>query len=354
MAKAKPVKKKTGNQQTIWILLIVLGVGLAALVWLIVGSGTAFIESKKQFVIEEGATDKASVVNRLKEAYVINNGWMFGLLADKLDVWPRLKAGKYEVKNGESLLSIARKLRNNQQVEVKLVINKVRTKQELARLISKNFAHDSASVLAFLNNNETLKQYDADSNTIMAFILPNTYRFYYTASLQKIFSKVIEAHDAFWLGERTSKARAKGFSPIQIITIASIVEEETNKNAEKGNVASVYINRLRKGMALGADPTIKFALNDFALKRILYGHLKVESPYNTYRNKGLPPGPICTPSEASIDAVLDAPNTNYLFFVADASLNGYHHFSATFAEHSAYAKQYQQALDGYFARKNNP
>ena len=137
----------------------------------------------------------------------------------------------------------------------------------------------------------------------------------------------------------------------QVYTIASIVEEETNKNDEKGNVASVYINRYHKGMPLGADPTIKFALKDFSLKRIYFKHLSVQSPFNTYRNKGLPPGPICTPSTKTIDAVLNAPKTDYLFFVAKSNFNGYHTFSTTYAEHKKNAGIYQKALDELILRK---
>ncbi|MGN6619393.1 MAG: endolytic transglycosylase MltG, partial [Ilyomonas sp.] len=154
----------------------------------------------------------------------------------------------------------------------------------------------------------------------------------------------------FWeKNNRLEKAKALGFTPQQVYTLASIVEEETNKDDEKGDIASVYINRYNKGMPLGADPTIKFALKDFALKRILYGHLNVNSPYNTYRNKGLPPGPICTPQKVTIDAVLDAPKTNYLFFVARSDFSGYHHFSDNYAEHQQYARLYQKALDEWMA-----
>ena len=144
-----------------------------------------------------------------------------------------------------------------------------------------------------------------------------------------------------------------GFTPQQVYTIASIVEEETNKHDEKGNVASVYINRYEKGMRLGADPTVKFALKDFGLKRIYEKHLQVQSPYNTYRNSGLPPGPICTPSPKTIDAVLDAPKTDYYFFVAKSDFSGYHTFSRDYAEHIQHAKEYRKALDELILRKQN-
>ena len=157
--------------------------------------------------------------------------------------------------------------------------------------------------------------------------------------------------DDFWEKDnRLEKAKAMGFKPQEIITFASIVEEETNMETDKGKIASVYINRFHKGMNLGADPTVKFALKDFSLKRILFQH---SSPFNTYKNKGLPPGPICTPSVNTIDAVLNAPTTSYLYFVAKPDFSGYSNFSSNFAEHSIYAKQYQQALNIYLAKKQS-
>jgi UPF0755 protein len=158
----------------------------------------------------------------------------------------------------------------------------------------------------------------------------------------------------FWeKNDRKGQAAELGLTPQQVYTIASIVEEETNKQDEKGNIASVYINRLNKGMPLGADPTVKFALKDFGLKRILYQHLQVASPYNTYRNQGLPPGPICTPSSKTIDAVLKAPKTDYLFFVAKSDFSGYHSFATNFADHIKLAKEYQRALDEYLEKKQS-
>jgi UPF0755 protein len=156
----------------------------------------------------------------------------------------------------------------------------------------------------------------------------------------------------FWeKNNRLQKAESLGFTPKQVYTIASIVEEETNKHNEKGNIASVYINRFHKGMPLGADPTVKFALKDFGLKRIYHKHLQVESPFNTYRNQGLPPGPICTPSPKTIDAVLNAPKTDYIFFVAKSDFSGYHTFATNYADHLRYAKEYQKALDEYLLKK---
>ena len=305
-------------------------------------------------MIEEGKTNKEEVLDLLKQKGVITNGFAFTLLADQLNVWTKIHAGKYEVRKKDNLLTIARMLRNNRQVQVKLIINKFRTNEDFAKLIGKNFSTDSAGAMKFFSNNDSLKAFSIDTNTIATIIVPNTYLFYWGTPLDKILTRLKDASDAFWAEDnRLDKAKKLGFSTKEIYTIASIVEEETNMEADKGKIASVYINRYHKGMNLGADPTVKFALKNFSLKRILYEHLTVASPYNTYKNKGLPPGPICTPSISSIDAVLNAPSTSFLYFVAKPDFSGYSNFSSNFAEHSQYAKQYQAALNKYLAKKQN-
>jgi UPF0755 protein len=243
-------------------------------------------------------------------------------------------------------------LRNNQQVPAKLVINKLRLSEDLAKVIGKNFEVDSSDVISFLNNPDSLQKLGVNENTLMTIVIPDTYTLNWTSSVGKIMSRLKTEQENFWKkNSRNEKAQSLGLSTDQVYTIASIVEEETNQQPEKGTVASVYINRYVKGMPLGADPTIKFALKDFGLRRIYEKHLQVESPYNTYRNAGLPPGPICTPSSKTIDAVLTAPKTDYLFFVAKSDFSGYHTFSTTYAEHLQNARIYQRALDEYLARK---
>ena len=185
----------------------------------------------------------------------------------------------------------------------------------------------------------------------MTAVLPDTYTFFWNTSPKNIYKKLTEEEKKFWTEERTQKAGKLGLTPLQVYTLASIVDEETNAIKEKGTIASVYINRVNKSMPLQADPTIRFALNDFTIKRVYGDHLKVASPYNTYQNTGLPPGPICTPSKKTIDAVLNAPATDYLYFVADSSFNGTHSFSVTYDEHLQKAKAYQKAFKERFGDK---
>lgn len=335
---------------TIFLLFLLLAGGIIS--WMVFGSGTGFSEKTQSFIVADGHTDKASVIEAMKKNDIITNSTVFSFLASRLGVWTKIRAGKYEVKKGQSLWNIARMLKNGRLAEYRLVINKVRTKEDLARLISKNFAPDSVSVMRYLASDDSLKKFGVDTHTVFTLIIPDTYIFYWNTSLNKIFRRLADAKNAFWQkNSRLEKAKKLHLTTEEVYILASIIVEETNYDSDKYKIASVYMNRLNTGMRLQADPTVKFAMKDFKLTRIYEKHLVNPSPYNTYRWKGLPPGPICTPSPKSIDIVLNAPKTDYLFFVAKSDFSGYHQFSTTFAAHIQYAKQYQKALDVYMARK---
>lgn len=335
------------------ITAIVFITGIIA-AWLILGSATTFKENRKYLFVYTGKAGEDSVMDFIEKNSLLKNPGVFDFLATKTDVWKKLKPGRYEIKKGENLLMLVRTLRNNRQSPVNLVINKLRTNEDLAGILAKNFEGDSLDVIGFINNNDSLSKLGVNSHTVMTLVIPNTYTLFWNTSAGRIFKRLKSEKEAFWdKKDRLNKAKNQGFSPEQVYTIASIVEEETNQDDEKGNVASVYINRYRAGMPLGADPTIKFALNDFSLKRIYRKYLDVQSPYNTYKNTGLPPGPICTPSSKTIDAVLNSPKTNFMYFVAKSDFTGHHTFSVTYAEHLQHAKEYQKALDELILRKQN-
>ncbi|HEX8356261.1 MAG TPA: endolytic transglycosylase MltG [Segetibacter sp.] len=341
-------------KKIIVFLIVIALILLAVAAWLVVGSGTAFNENRKYLFVNTGKANEETVMKYIEEKDLLKHPQLFKKIAGQMKVWQRLKPGRYEIKKGESLLTIARMLRNNRQSPVNLVINKLRTKEDLAGVIGKNFEADSTDIISFINNSDSLATLDVNDNTLMTLVIPNTYTLFWNTTPGKLFKRLESEKDEFWKkNNRLGKAQNLGFTPLQIYTIASIVEEETNKNDEKGNVASVYINRYRTGMPLGADPTIKFALKDFALKRIYNKHLEVQSPFNTYRNTGLPPGPICTPSPKTIDAVLSAPKTDYLYFVARKDFSGYHTFSTSYTQHLQNAKEYQKALDELILRKQS-
>lgn len=318
--------------------------------WLVFGPSTAFEEKSKYLFIRTDRDIKTQVLEQIGS--IVNYTAVFNFAASQAGVWERLKPGRFEIKKGESVFNIVRTLRNNTQSPVKFVITKLRIKEDLARQVAKNFAIDSAAAIHFLNNNDSLLQLGVDTNTLFTFIIPDTYLCNWNTTLLNILKRLQTESENFWnKNDRLKKTAAQGLTREQVYVIASIVEEETNKNEDKGKIASVYINRMNKGMPLAADPTVKYALRDFGIKRILYGHLKTVSPYNTYLNKGLPPGPVCTPSQNTIDAVVNAPKTDFLFFVATSDFSGYSHFSNNFAEHEQYAKEYQKALTELMAKK---
>ena len=331
--------------------MVVIVLGAAIVGWLFFGPATNFSEAKRTLYISSKAATKTAVLDSIKKNELIKNDGVFAWLAGKMDYWQKIKAGKYEIKKGSSLLDIVRMLRNGRQTPVNLVITKLRTKEDFARLVGNKFEPDSTETISFLNNKDSLQAFNKSPETAMTAVLPDTYTFFWNTSPKNIYKKLAEEEKKFWTTERIQKANKLGLTPVQVYTLASIVDEETNAMKEKGTIASVYLNRVNKHMPLQADPTIRFALNDFTIKRVYGDHLKVASPYNTYQNTGLPPGPICTPSKKTIDAVLNAPATDYLYFVADSSFNGTHSFSVTYTEHMQKAKAYQKAFKERFGDK---
>lgn len=274
-------------------------------------------------------------------------------LASKALGYKVVKPGKYRVKGGSAVVSLVRMLKNGNQEPVNFVVTKIRTREALAGRIGRAFECDSAVTARFLGSNDSLATYELDSNTVMAAVLPLSYEIRWNTTPRAIFDKFFDAYKKFWTNTRRQKAAAQGLTQLQVITLASIIDEETNKAADKPKIASTYMNRVAKGMPLQADPTVKFALKDFGIKRVLFGHLAVASPYNTYKNKGLPPGPICTPQQSTIDSVLNAPQTDYLYFVASSNFDGSHIFTSNYQEHTKYAKLYQQALDAQIRKRDS-
>jgi UPF0755 protein len=335
--------KKKKISVLVWMLIVFVLAGIFGL-YKLFGSNTGKL-TKGEYLYVKTGSDYTALLETLKEGEYLNDLWSFNVIANRARYPNKVKAGKYRIVHGMSNFDIIRMLRSGRQEPVKLVINKVRTKQDLVNMISTNLEATKDSLNYLLTDSTFLAAYQLDTSTGMCLIIPDTYEFYWNTSAYKILQKMGKNYFAFWTDERKQLATAKGLSATQIATIASIVEEETNMNDDKGNIASVYINRLQKGIPLQADPTVKFAIRDFTIRRVTGEHLMFNSPYNTYMYVSLPPGPICTPSKKTIDAVLHAPDTKYLFFCAKPDFSGYSVFAATLAEHQKNAKAYQKALD---------
>jgi len=347
---AKKSKSKQKKQKSPWVKrLLVALCCLAAGVLVYVGYRTFGPNTKafgdnKFFYVRTGSTYSA-VLEGLEEQEIIRSRSSFDWVAHELNYPEHVKAGKYKITRGMSNFEIVKLLRSGKQTPVILTITKLRTKKDFIHKICASLEADSATLLALINDQVYLRQFNVDTNTVMCAVLPNSYEFYWNTSAENAFKKIEEGREGFWTAARKESAKHLGLTINQVTILASIVEEESNKNDEKPLISSVYLNRFRKGMRLQADPTVKFALQDFGLRRIREVHLLFDSPYNTYRNEGLPPGPICTPSIKTLEAVLNTPETDYLYFCAKWDFSGYHAFAATYAEHMKNARAYQAALN---------
>ncbi len=256
-----------------------------------------------------------------------------------------IRTGRYAIEPGDGAFTVFRKLKNGQQSSMHLTIPEVRTMDRLASVLSKKLMLDSATIAEALYSEETCQQYGYDTTTIAAMFVPNTYDVYWNTSISGFLERMQKEHDRFWQGDREAKAAQMQMTPIEICTLASIIDEETANNAEKPMIAGMYLNRLKAGMPLQADPTVKFALKQFELKRIWQKLLTIDSPFNTYRNEGLPPGPIKIASIKGIDAVLNYVEHNYLYMCAKEDFSGTHNFARTYQEHLKNAALYTKALN---------
>jgi UPF0755 protein len=342
-------------KKLISLILFILFIAAAFIGWKVFGP-TVKQPAGNFFYVHTGS-NYTTVTNELVNKKIIDNPRWFNLVSKALK-YKTIKPGKFEIKKGMNLFTLVRMLKNDRQSAVNLVIIKFRTKEEFARRIGKEFETDSLEMISFLNNNDSLRHYDLDTNTWAFAIIPDTYTYFWNSTSTKIFTKLYAASKKFWTEDRKQKLKEKNLTPLQAYTLASIIEEETNLKSDKGNIASVYINRIAKGMPLQADPTVKFAMKDFGLKRIYEKYLTVQSPFNTYVNKGLPPGPICTPSVETLEEVINAPKTDYYYFVANSDFSGKHVFTTNYDDHKKYAQLFAQAQDKQDsirkAKQNNP
>lgn len=264
--------------------------------------------------------------------------------ARKEDLEGRMKPGKYLIGPSESAVKVVRKLCNGWQTPHRLTLSgTIRSRERLAGMIGRQMMADSLSIDSLLRSDAFLSEYGFTSENVFALILPDTYEMYWTASPGEIFARFKKEYDAFWTAERLEKAAKQGLSKEQVSVLASIVSGETLKSFEYPVIAGVYLNRLRKGMKLQADPTVAYCYG-YTLDRILRAHLSVDSPYNTYKYAGLPPAPINVPPKACIDAVLNPERHDYIFFCASPAFDGTHRFAVGYAEHSRNAREFQRAL----------
>ncbi len=336
------MKKKTRNILIASIAILLLGIaGIAHIYYYFFAQPFQITETTYIYIDRNDNID--SVYHKIIEAGNPKQMHGFESLVKYKGYTP--KTGCYVIKPTDNMRYLHRRLSMGYQTPVKLTIGSVRTLDRMARNIARQLMIDSTEVAKLIADTAYIHRIGYTKETLPALFIPNTYEVYWNLSAEDFMQRMIKENKAFWNEKRTKQAEAIGLTPIEVATLASIVEEETANQAEKPMVAGLYINRLHKGMLLQADPTVKFSMGNFELRRILYRHLEVDSPYNTYKYAGLPPGPIRVPSYQGLESVLNYTKHNYLYMCAKEDFSGTHNFAVTSAQHAANARKYQQALN---------
>ena len=326
--------------------------GITASVFLIFAGSAYYLFFSRTFKITETGhvyidrDDTAdSVYYKILQAGNPSTMAGFKLLSNYYQYDKTVKTGHYAISPKDDIYHLFRRISRGRQTPVNLSFNNVRTREKLAAVLSKQLMMDSTEIAQKLYDSTFCAGQGFKEETIISLFIPNTYEIYWNITSEVFFGRMQKEYKNFWNDQRLKRAQEIGFTPTEVMTIASIVEEETNNEKEKPMVAGLYINRLHQDMPLQADPTVKFGLQEFSLHRIRGNHLTVDSPYNTYKNKGLPPGPIRIPSIKGIESVLNYAHHNYIYMCAKEDFSGTHNFASTFAEHQANAKKYWQALN---------
>ena len=351
LPKEKKKTKKKGKKAKLTALLvlgILLVFSLAFCYWLyktVMSPNVQTAEGKDVELFIPTGSDYEQVSDLLAEAHCIVNKKSFDWVAQKKELPSFIHPGHYVLKDGMNNNQLVNMLRGGLQTPVKVKFNNIRDVDQLAGRVATQIEADSASIAQLLHNQDYINQLGFNNYTIPALFLPDTYEFYWNTDAEGFVVRMFQEYNKFWTEERKQQAQAKGLTPVQVSTLASIVNKETNMTDEMPRVAGVYLNRLKSNWLLQADPTLIFAWNDYSIRRVLDRHKEIESPYNTYKYIGLPPGPICIPSIAAVKAVLNAEDHHYYYFCAKEDFSGYHNFAKTLSEHNRNAARYQQALN---------
>ena len=324
-------------------VITLLAVCIAVPLCLLMSHPLRTSQSKLLYIDNNDTED--SVYMKLEKHFQAKRLAGFKLLASVKDYKNHIHTGAYELSPEENTIQLFRKLNNGNQTPVRLVVPGVRTIGKMVSTVGRQIMADSTQLASLLADSTCCASLGFNKETLPALFLPNTYEVYWNMSAEDFVKRMKKEYDRFWNTQRLEKAKSAGLTPIEVSTLASIVEEETANKSEMPIVAGLYLNRLRIGMPLQADPTVKFAMQDFGLRRILFKHLETDSPYNTYKNQGLPPGPIRIASIHAIESVLNYSHHNYLYMCAKEDLSGTHNFARTLAQHQANARRYQQALN---------
>lgn len=340
---------KKGMPKWIWGILCSLAVAIMVVAWRVYNSGFKLQNTTYLYVDADDNVD--SISQKIESQTAPESMRVFHLFAGLLNLKDRIRTGRYEVSPQHTMLNLIRDIRNHHEKPIMLVVPSTRTMDAMAGKLANQLMLDSASIEQYLKDEGNIKALGYTKETLPGLFIPNTYEVYWDVSIPKLMERMQKENAAFWNEERMNKLQevsqyaGEEMTKEKVITLASIVDSETADDGEKPTIAALYMNRMRKPMALQSDPTVIFAVGDFSIRRVLHEHLKVESPYNTYRNLGLPPGPIRVPSIAGIDAVLNHDKNDYIYMCAKEDFSGTHNYAVSYGEHLRNAARYTKALN---------
>lgn len=324
-------------------MLLLIAVGLGFYIYSIFS--TDFKINKTVYIHVDSSRNYDSILSQVEKSAKVANLHHFEQVASYFNYKDKIRTGRYAVKPDMTVKELVLNLINGKQTPVRVTFNNIRTKKDLTKRLSNQLMLSDEELYSSLSDTQKCADLGFDTLTVISMFIPDTYEFYWDVNLEAFLNKMNKQYNRFWNTDRLNKAKELGLTPVQISVLASIVEEECKYSDEYPVVAGLYLNRLRKGMLLQADPTVKYAVGDFSLRRILNEHLKTYSPYNTYIFQGLPPGPIRIPSIRGIDAVLNYNQNNYLYMCAKEDFSGRHNFAQTLSQHNENANRYRAALN---------
>jgi UPF0755 protein len=333
---------------TIGFALILAATAATAFWMVVLQDNVNLAEDEKGYLYVATGSDYDDLLENIASSNLLKNPRTFAWLAQRKNLPAHINPGRYELKEGMSNNELIDMIRSGKQSPLNVVFNNLRTVEQLAGVIGKQIEADSISIINYLQSADFYNRYGLTIETAPALFIPNTYEFYWNTTAEGFVERMNREYSKFWDNQKIAQAAAEGLDRVQVSTLASIVEKETNRNDEKATVAGVYLNRLRQGWRLQADPTAVYAFyrqTDSLLNRVYRIHTQINSPYNTYLNDGLPPGPICIPSASSLLAVLNAEKHDYMFFVARPDGSGYHEFARTYRQHLNNAHAHYRAIN---------
>lgn len=344
---SKGGKAKFKRILTAFILVVVVAAGITAWSFYqkVFAPNVKIASGTTSFIYIPTGSSFVEVLRLLDSKGLIKNSASFEWVANQMKYTNNVKPGKYQVRSGMSNRELVGLLRSGKQTPVRLTFSNIRTVMELAGVAGAKLEADSAAILFLMKDNEFQKLNGFTGENSLCVLIPNTYEFNWNTSAEQFYERMAKEYKKFWTEARRAKAKATGLTQNEVIILASIVEQETKKNDEKPIVAGVYMNRYNKGWKLEADPTLVFANGDFTIRRVLNEHKEIDSPYNTYKYSGLPPGPICMPAISSIDAVLNYTKHEYMYFCARDDFSGYHSFAKSYDQHLLNARRFQKEMD---------